>query len=234
MGRTVPARKRERESEQGKEDTRSEGPKMRRRERRGGLTRTRQSERESGTRHPPCSATRKFDFQIGVARANGSAESERAREGARERPPSFTKGRCMPRRCPCIRGRECVTTNAGLRDGGERVIQRDRDGSTAPGSLELLMRSPPPFLLLSPSRFYPFSSLFLLPCLSFKPLVLLSLSLSLPLPLSTVFVSYPVTLPPSDPPRRRFRRFAVFNPYFVPSPAAARLYSCARETAAVT
>lgn len=28
--------------------------------------------------------------------------------------------------------------------GGVRVIQRDRDGSTAPGSLELLMRSPPP------------------------------------------------------------------------------------------
>lgn len=40
------------------------------------------------------------------------------------------------------------------RGGGERgrrVIQRDRDGSTAPGSLELLMRSPPSSS--HPSRF---------------------------------------------------------------------------------
>lgn len=33
-------------------------------------------------------------------------------------------------------------------EGGARVIQRDRDGSTAPGSLELLMRSPPPLVFL--------------------------------------------------------------------------------------
>lgn len=31
--------------------------------------------------------------------------------------------------------------------GEARVIQRDREGSTAPGSLELLMRSPPPPLV---------------------------------------------------------------------------------------
>lgn len=28
------------------------------------------------------------------------------------------------------------------------MIQRDREGSTAPGSLELLMRSPPPLVFL--------------------------------------------------------------------------------------
>lgn len=33
-------------------------------------------------------------------------------------------------------------------EGEARVIQRDRDGSTAPGSLELLMRSPPPLVFL--------------------------------------------------------------------------------------
>lgn len=47
----------------------------------------------------------------------------------------------------------------GGRGGERRVIQRDRDGSTAPGSLELLMRSPPlpssPPLSLSPFASYP-------------------------------------------------------------------------------
>lgn len=61
-------------------------------------------------------------------------------------------------------------------------FKRDRDGSTAPGSLELLMRSPPPLvfldsvsLLLSFSPFLPlnYSTLFLL--LGFHTLLTLSL-----------------------------------------------------------
>lgn len=68
--------------------------------------------------------------------------------------------------------------------GGKRVIQRDRDGSTAPGSLELLMRSPPPLVfldsvsvLLSFSPFPPLNCSLSSPCLGILyPSLVLSLS----------------------------------------------------------
>lgn len=68
-------------------------------------------------------------------------------------------------------------------EGGARVIQRDRDGSTAPGSLELLMRSPPPLVFLGSvsvlpafSPFPPLSraTLFSPPGAPFSPFVSLS------------------------------------------------------------
>lgn len=76
-------------------------------------------------------------------------------------------------------------------EGGARVIQRDRDGSTAPGSLELLMRSPSPLVflgsvsvLLSFSPFPPLNRSTLFSLLGFC--ILLSLHLSF-------YASYPVT-----------------------------------------
>lgn len=66
-------------------------------------------------------------------------------------------------------------------EGGARVIQRDRDGSTAPGSLELLMRSPPPLVFLgSVSLLLAFSLLFLPQTVPPSSLFSLSLSLSPP------------------------------------------------------
>lgn len=79
-----------------------------------------------------------------------------------------------------LRGRECVMCAEAREERG--WFKRDRDGSTAPGSLELLMRSPPPLvfldsvsLLLSFSPFLPlnYSTLFLL--LGFHTLLTLSL-----------------------------------------------------------
>lgn len=67
--------------------------------------------------------------------------------------------RCVPSWRSCVGGRECA-----LEKGREGVIQHDRDGSTALGSLELLMRPPLSFsifLLLS----------FLLPPLSLVPAI---------------------------------------------------------------
>lgn len=69
--------------------------------------------------------------------------------------------------------------------GEARVIQRDRDGSTAPGSLELLMRSPPPPLVflssvsvhLSFSPFPPLNRSTLFPPLGFYTLLSSSLLL---------------------------------------------------------
>jgi len=104
----------------GEEDTRSERPKMRRRGRgqsRAGQSRTEQGRAGQGRAgqqqayegerkrewNATSTATRKFDFQIGVARANGSREAG----GGEEREgsggvPNPTQSRCTP--CPCIRG----------------------------------------------------------------------------------------------------------------------------------
>lgn len=90
------------------------------------------------------------------------------------------------------------------------MIQRDREGSTAPGSLELLMRSPPPLVFLesvSVRLFLSFSSLksfhSLLSTWVLHPSPFISLS---------ALAIYPVTpstsdpsLPPCVPPRHRFR-----------------------------
>lgn len=132
-------------------------------------------------------ATRKFDFQIGVARTSGQrGRVRRTGHGGRgvenTRNPGKSR-RCVPSWRSCVGGRECA-----LEKGRGEVIQHDRDGSTALGSLELLMR-PPSSLSLSLYTFSsPFS--FLLPSLFPFPLSMLSSNPSLGL-----------TLPPLPFPR---------------------------------
>lgn len=113
-------------------------------------------------------ATRKFDFQIGVARTSGQrGRVRRTGHGGRgvenTRNPGKSR-RCVPSWRSCVGGRECA-----LEKGRGEVIQHDRDGSTALGSLELLMR-PPSSLSLS------FPLYLLLPFL-LPPPIPLSLSL---------------------------------------------------------
>lgn len=60
------------------------------------------------------------------------------------RNPSKSR-RCVPSWRSCVGGRECALE----KEEEEEVIQRDRDGSTALGSLELLMRPPSSLSLLS-------------------------------------------------------------------------------------
>lgn len=121
-------------------------------------------------------ATRKFDFQIGVARTSGQrGRVRRTGHGGRgvenTRNPGKSR-RCVPSWRSCVGGRECA-----LEKGRGEVIQHDRDGSTALGSLELLMRPP--------------SSLSLFPSIPSPPLSPSSSHPSFPFPCPC----YPATLP---------------------------------------
>lgn len=139
--------------------------------------------RESGTRHLPLPRGN-LTFRLGLREPTDPEERVEGRRVLCRVVVHHVGVRVPWRRgmCDVCRGK-----------GGARVIQCDRDGSTAPGSLELLMRSPPPLVFLGSSLFLSFSP--------FKPLhSLLSAWVPHPSPFILPFrASYLVTPSTSEP-----------------------------------